>query len=592
MYKFLPYYERELAILSRDLQDYARTNPGAAVKLGLSGGQYTDPGVVRVMQGTAFLAARASQELDYFHTRVTNDVLGVLAPFYLRPIPSCSVAHVDAGGKHTAATIPRGTALATQAVPMSRFRTVYDVTVPAIRLSAHYSARVNAPASLGLPAEAGGELVISIVSADASLSLGEAVAISPRVCIDIDAARRAALYDALFARTLCICVESAGYWRKLTEPPFQPVGFAIAEAFLPTSWRQDDSLRVLAEYMAFPEKFEFFDIDLKPVLDQCPPGARRVVLHMILPDLHRTTTPHLLGELPPAALRLGCTPIVNLFAHEAAPIRVQAGRNTYPLLFPRSKGVDSTVYSINAMKWLRNGAEGCVTIDMPWLYGPKRAKDQHCWHLKPGDRMMGMEDAVSFVGTRGRPIQLDEGTVTVQATCTNGDQPAQLAAGAVLAGNELVAKYPVRLLRVPTASLALADGPDSHNDVMVAISAAGRASAQAYLPDLLHLLRLHARPGCVVTERQLAGIVGLEQRKTTDWMPNDYGSSLEHGYEIRLTVDEAAFTERSIYAFAQVLDRLFGHHMRCGTFTRLIVLNTIGQVRVRCALRPGGQTSA
>jgi type VI secretion system protein ImpG len=595
MHKLFPYFEQEMSNLRHNVQDFSLRYPSTAATMGISGGQGTDPTTERVMQGTALLAAQISRKIDYYHTRWTNDLLGILGPFYLRPIPSCSVVQVEPNEKRAIATIPRGTELATRAAPACRFRTVYDVDIPLITLAAAYTTRIDAPLSLDLPPDVGGEITITIQSKDSTVLLDKAVISAVRVCIDTDPRTRAALYDALLARALCVCVESEGQWHKLAAVPFAPVGFAASEALLPTPRRQDDSLRLLAEYLAFPEKFEFFDIDLKPVLAQCLSGARRVVLHVIMPDLHQTSTPHLLRALPATALRLGCTPVVNMFTRMAEPIRVMKGCTTYPLTLSCTKDAEGTVYSIDAMKLLGNRNEGRTAIDMAWSLGQTRVRENHYWLFKLADITAGTKTTVSFVDERRRALDSCEGTVETQLTCTNGDQPAALPfgrAGGDLVGDKVAAGYPIRLLRTPTAPFELADKPDSHFDVIAAISAANRAPLQFHLPALLDLLRLHARPDCGITERQLAGIVALERRRVTGWLAHDYGASLVYGYEIHLTIDEAAFAERSVYAFAQVMDCLLGYYMWMGNFTRLIVQAADGRELVRCAQRPGCQSPA
>src|SRR5690606_18802837 len=144
-----------------------------------------------------------------------------------------------------------------------------------------------------------------------------------RVFISADAPVRVAFYDALFMRAMCTCVEAERQWRKLPALPFAAVGLSKGDALLPTTLRQEESLRLLAEYFAFPDKFDFFDIDLKTVLASCPAGTRQLTLHVLLPDLHDTRTPNLLRAFPATALRLGCTPVINMFSQKTEPIRLR-----------------------------------------------------------------------------------------------------------------------------------------------------------------------------------------------------------------------------------------------------------------------------
>ncbi|MBB3225239.1 type VI secretion system baseplate subunit TssF [Pseudoduganella umbonata] len=594
MDKLLPYFEREMGILRRNFKELISRNPALASTLGVSAGQGVDPVTERVMQGTALLCAKNAWNLDYYHTRLTNDLLAILSPFYLNPVPSCSVAHFDAGTQRVSATIPRGTEFHFKSEPACRFRTVYDVTIPALALTASYTARVDAPLSLGLPPSAGGAIRIVIESTDPAISLDKAIAEPVRVFIDTDAATRTALYEGLFARTLCTCVESEQQWWKLKISPLTPVGLSRSEALLPTPRRQEDSLRLLAEYFAFPEKFDFFDIDLKSVLAESPKGAQRVVLHMIVPDLHQTSTPQLLRALPATALRLGCTPVVNMFSNASEAIRITEGQDVYPLIARRSNDAEIAIYSIDSIKLLCAVDGGNAAVDLEWA-GEQCVAPTKRWTFKRANPTLGTEDTVSFLDDRRKPLLLAEGTATAQLTCTNGSLPATLPvgrAGGDLVGDEVAAACTIRLLCTPTAPLVLADKPDDHFEVLGAGSAGGRALTQFDLPSLLELLRLHARPDCAVTERQLAGIVAVDRSEIKGALRHEYGSSLAYGYQIRLTVDEAAFTHRSIYSLAQVMDYVFGYYIAWGNFSRLIVQTVDGRELVRCAQRPGSQSPA
>jgi len=514
MEKLLPYYECELSLLRGRLRDVARRFPRLAELFGLSGERCSDAGVERLVQVAAFLYARLVRKIERGHQRFTIDLLSNQTPFYLRPIPACSVIQVDGTGGPATAAFPRGTELHAKAAAGCGFRTAYDVAIAPITVSVRFTPRGEAPGTAGLPKDVGCGIAITIETTDPSVTL-EVAAVSPlRIFIDAEGPARTALQDAIFMHTLCTCVESGGEWRKLPALPFTLPGFARTEALLPTPWNQEESLRLLTEYFAFPEKFDFVDIDLKAALAACPAGTRRLALHVLLPDMHHTTMPNLLRMLPPTALRLGCTPVINMFSRPAAPIRLRKGRNTYPLTFQRSSGADTTVYSIDAMRLLHDAQGGGAAIDMEWFYHRKFAT-QHCWVFELADAVDGTQDTVSLVNRMHEPLDLGEGSVAVQVTCTNGDLPCAMAIGRVdgdLADSELVGSAPIRMLRKPSAQLSIADEPEGHWHLIAIAHASNRDRAQYHLPALLDLLRMHARPDSAVAARQLAGIVGVSRR--------------------------------------------------------------------------------
>jgi type VI secretion system protein ImpG len=594
MEKLLPYYERELALLRGRMREFAERFPKLGELFGLQGERSPDAGVERLLQVAALLYARIVRKMERSHERFTNDLLGVQAPFYLRPIPSCSVVQVDGAGGRAIATVPRGTELHAKAVPGCGFRTVYDAAVAPITVTVRFMARSEAPATLGLPAGIGCAIAIAIETADPAIALDEAAGSRVRLFIDADGPARAALQDAMFMHTVCTCVESEQQWRKLPTLPFEPVGFAKEEAFLPTPWRQEESLRLLTEYFAFPEKFDFIDMDLKAVLATCPVGARRLALHLLLPDMHATTTPQLLRTLPPAALRLGCAPVVNVFSRATMPIRLRKGRSAYPVAMQRTSGAKATVYSIDAMKLMQGADDGSTAVDMNWFYN-KQYETQHCWTFELADPTMGTGDTVSFVNRLYEPLSLGEGTVTAQVTCTNGDAPCSMPIGQAdgdLAGEPGCGGMPIRMLRRPSAPLLIADEAEGHWKLIAIAHASNRDDAQQDARPLLDLLRMHARSGCVVTARQLSGIVKVERRIVQAWIKFRRGAKLEKGYEVTLTIDVAAFAGRSIHVFAQVMERVLGYYLVYPAFLCLNIKDTDGRELVRGALRHGPQSPA
>lgn len=132
-----------------------------------------------------------------------------------------------------------------------------------------------APGAPRLPP--GVESVISLVI--------DAAAPAPlRLFIDGAPAWCAALRDTLFMRIACAYVEpaGAGRWSLLDRVPLAPVGFAAADALLPLTDDAYADCRILAEYLGFPEKFNFIDIDVATLCKYLAPGARRLTLHLAL----------------------------------------------------------------------------------------------------------------------------------------------------------------------------------------------------------------------------------------------------------------------------------------------------------------------
>lgn len=138
MEDLLPFYERELAFLRQHSRQFAERYPKLAAQLLLSGEGCDDPHVERMIQSFALLTARVSKKLEDSYPQFTEALLNVLYPHYLRPFPSCSIAHFEHGGGELSAIarIPRGTELHSRPIKgaVCKFRTAWDVALAPVAI--------------------------------------------------------------------------------------------------------------------------------------------------------------------------------------------------------------------------------------------------------------------------------------------------------------------------------------------------------------------------------------------------------------------------------------------------------------------------
>src|SRR5215218_8060897 len=91
----LYYYERELAFLRRMGAEFAERYPRVAGRLQLEPSKCEDPHVERLIEAFAFLAARVHLKIDDDFPEVSEALLGVLYPHYVRPLPSMTIAELE-----------------------------------------------------------------------------------------------------------------------------------------------------------------------------------------------------------------------------------------------------------------------------------------------------------------------------------------------------------------------------------------------------------------------------------------------------------------------------------------------------------------
>lgn len=606
MEELLPYYERELGFLRRYAREFSERYPKIAGRLLLSGDVSQDPHVERLIESFALLAARVSKRIEDDQPEFTEALLEVLYPHYLRPFPSCSIAQFDPGPAAAQmsgpAVIPAGTEL--QSRPARgvncRFRTAYPVTLAPLRIAAAgFAPVIEAPETVNLPARAGASLSIDLELLGETGNLAALGLQRLRLFTDGEPSFCAALRDALGLRVVGAYAEAAGSgrWQALTGNPLSPVGFADEEALIDWPARSHPAYRLLTEFFAFPDKFGFFDLDLAalPVM-----ASRRVRLHFVLAGIPADSpAARLLGGLGTDNLRLGCTPVVNLFRQQGEPIRVSHSAVSYPVLADARRPYAYEVHAIESVRRIRHTPQGeQVTEFRPFYslrHGERPEAGEHYWFTRRdelvGRQSPGHELEIGLVDLDFNPVTPQTEVLSLGLLCSNRDLPTQLAYG--VPGGDLsmegggIARS-ISLLRKPTPPMRFERGRGAQWRLISHLSLDHLSLAGGGLAAFKEVLRLYDLPRSAISGRQIEGVVGLEHRPATAWLPGQQFASVVRGVEVRMSVDEDSFVGAGIHVFAQVMDRFFGLYVHVNSFTRLVLVSQrSGEELLRCSPRNG-----
>jgi len=595
-------YERELVTMRQLCREYAERYPKVAAKLQIGGDACDDPHVERLIQSVALLCARVSKRLDDAYPQFTEALLNLLFPHYLRPFPSCAIARVmpPADGTGNGATFPRGTVLESAQVRgvNCKFQTAYDVTPSPVAItSAWFDAVIRPPSSTRVPAGVTASIGIEFEAA------GPVNAVAPlRVYLDGDASFCAALRDALFMRTASAYVQAGadGTWMPLAAIPVAAAGFADEDALIPFDARSHRAYRILAEYFAFPEKFNFVDIDLAALNARLPPDCTRFTLHLALADIASGSDhARMLAGLTAHSLLTDCTPVVNLFPQPGVPIEYSQRTAEYAVLAHAAQAGAYEVYSVDRVHMVKQRGRDIASVEFRPFYalrhGENDAHKGHYWIVRHDDTLAaispGHEKLLALVDVDGMPLAAEQTTLSIDLTCTNRDLPCRLKCGATegdLSVPGATRGVPIRFLRRPTRPHRLANGPGAHWRLISHLTLNHRSLVQEGAAGLREMLTLYDVTGSAVTRRQIAGVVGLDHAETKAWIRHKRGSSLAHGTEVRLTIDEEAFVGAGLHLFAQVVDQFFALYVQMNSFIELVILShQSGEELFRCKPRSG-----
>ncbi|UTY57444.1 type VI secretion system baseplate subunit TssF [Massilia sp. erpn] len=585
------YYEQELATLRQHSQRFAGDYPHLAAASALKAEADACTSLEWLVQACAFLNARLARRLDMSHEGFAVALLELLQAHYLRPLPSAAIAQFDwsglgPGSVSTVSTIARDSelkALQGGAAGACRLRTTQDVHIAPLHVGElRFQPVFDAPATLRLPPDAHSAISLrldSLASTPDAIPQGLTML---RLFPDGAADLRTALRDCLLLQTVDCYVECEGRWQRLAQNPLTPV---MPEAMhLPPVPGDDPACRLLSEYFAYPDSFDFCDLDLTAVAGAAGQAiGHSLHVHWVLRDLRQRPAFRLLHQLAPRHLRLGCTPVINLFAAAAEPLRLAPGETSAPLRPSRARLESCELYCVERVGLLRQGCDTPAS-----LFQASRAPQAvggPYWQLQREDAMLAVVEGHAFrlalLDRERRPLALAGETLSVQLSCSNGALPSTLLPGQAAGdlATEAGIGIPIRLLRRPSAARSAALAPSAYHDAMAGLAPRPSLLDREGWPALLSLLRCHVAADDVQGQRLLAGLGGLETQPATLWRS---GQSWR-GRALYLSIDEQAFAERSLHTFALVLNRFLARYIHTHSFVRLHLLaRASGAELLRC----------
>ncbi len=616
MEALLPYYERELAFLRQYSRDFADRYPKIAARLAISGEQSDDPHVERMIDSFALLGARINKKLEDEYPEFAEALFEVLYPHYLRPFPSCSIAQFSADAAaslRAPVVLARGTPLESREIRGVRcqFRTAYDVALAPIAITrARYRPVAALPANAPvLPGNVSGVLSFTFESTSSDIGLHALGLATLRAYLHGEQSFVAALADCIFIRASAAYVEVGGAhdssdsgkatpaaWKRLEGVPIEQTGFADDQALIDYPARSHPAYRLLTEYFAFPEKFDFVDFSLADMLRTSGP-CRRLTLHVVIGQTRgETQAPRLIEALAAHHLRLFATPVVNLFARRGEPIHISHEAVSYPVVADARHASAYEIYSIDAVHVVKESAdEQAVEEFRPFyaLHHDEPSQLGRYWFARRDARVAqmspGYETELSVVDAHFSPARSMTSTVSLSLTCTNRDLPARLAIG--LEGGDLFAERtifdaPVSMLCRPTPSVRIERGAPMHWRLISHLALSEVSLLREDLSTLKELLVLYDLRRTPASIRHIEGIVALEERPAVVRLPGKPFETFVRGTEVRLTVDETHFVGTSLASFIRALDTFFGLYVSLNSFVQLVAVSKrTGEEIMRCKPR-------
>jgi type VI secretion system protein ImpG len=574
----LNYYERELTFIREMGAEFAKKYPKIAGRLQLEPDRCDDPFTERLIEAFAFLSGRIHKKIEDDFPEITESLLSIVYPHYIRPIPSMSIVRFEPIKQ----TIPPvGYEIDKNAVLYSKsvggtacqYTTSYPVTLWPVDV---VSARLQDPVKQIRGAQ---QVLLIQLKAYNSQSISKIQWEKLRFFLNGPHQHVFHLYELLFNHVCyveCEAMNSRGKKQVITLTPedISPVGFDSDEGVLPYSKRSFPGYILLFEYFCFPEKFLFFDLQ---GLNQLKGKGFKDTLDIRIYLDKEAKSNLVINE---DTFCTNSTPAINLFNRIAEPIRVEQRKTEYRVV-PDLRRQDSTeVYSVNGVTSSSQSSPG-KEVDFKPFYSIRHHLDEEdslgrraFWHVerrpsgKKGDS--GTEVFLSFADLDFNPADPGVEALTVHVTCTTRDLPVRLSFGDSSGDFSMETAAPVSRINslikpIPTRRPSL--GAALQWRLISHLSLNYMSIVQGGEDALREILSLYDFDNSPATRQQINGIVSLSSQHITKRM----GQGFCRGVEVTIEFDEDKFVGTGLYLFACVLERFLAQYVSVNSFSKLIV---------------------
>jgi type VI secretion system protein ImpG len=640
--RFRDYYERELRHLAEMCGEFAEEFPKIAGRLSLDGFikefKCPDPYVERLLEGFAYMSARVQLKVDAEYPRFTQHLLDMVYPDYLAPVPSMGIVRLQPdmtqGSLQDGIPVPRGSILrgrpGRESFTPCQYRTAHDVRLWPIKLvAARYLSSAGAVAALPVTARTRARAALRLrlaVLGDAHF--GELAL--DRLVLYLRGGDEVAmrLFEQLIANSTQVAVQ-AGTEERARALPGRPaaIGFTDDEALLPAGPRTFQGYRLLKEYFAFPE--HFMSVALTGLHPALAGTTAREIEILVLFD---RSVPMLEEAVDASRFELFCTPVINLFPKRLDRIHLSDQTNEYHVVADRSRPLDYEIYQVTEVLGYGAGSQPEQTF-LPFyacndaerdrfheayyaLWREPRRLSQRQQAQGARSSYVGSEVFLSLVDAAEAPFSTELRQLGLQALCTNRDLSLQMPVGTGTTDLSLEIGVPVesvRFLAGPTEPraasahrdiawklishlslnyLSLADPPGAgalrqgDEDIPKA-NGHGRHHRAAALRELLEL---YAATGNPLLRTQVEGVLAAEALPVDRRLPDRKHVSIGRGLEIRLMLDEAAFTGSGPFLLAAVLEQFFARYVSLNSFTETLLTTPARGEVMRWPARIGQRT--
>jgi len=570
--KINDYYLKELNSLRVEGSEFAKKNPGLSSYLAKEG---QDPDVERLLEGFAFLTGRIRQQLDEELPEISHNLVQLLWPNYVRPIPSYAIVKFDALKDDVVnKVIEKESHLLSKAQKdkdACRFKTTFETTVLPLDLreTDYYLHGQKSILELDFTMSTVGHLgEIDFMPLNIFLSGSKFMAYE------------LFLYFDRFIEKIELVLEDkekkALHTMTIKKDAITTIPFNSNETMTPYPRNVFDGYVVLQEFFCYQDKQLFMKLDgleimrtLSEELLQMSKGFRLKV-HFSKP-LQTSLRPSL------DDFSLYCTPVINLFETDAVPIRKSLTEDEYIVLPSELHKDRSEVFSIeNVRGWLPSKNAYQDYLPFETFSHEDEESEYYSSRVKLSSNSDRTNTYIRFAASKGmfENIEHHNATVSVQLLTTNKDTPSTLQLGDISMLDPLANVNNIGFKNITIPSISYPPPIDGDFLWKVISNMSLNYLSLEDISTLKSVLMTYDFFGAYdakqaeKTKMMLSGLLDISYEQST---------MIFEGYPIRgietnLKVDPSKFTGMGeAYLFCTVLNDFFALYCNINSFHRLVV---------------------
>lgn len=570
----LRYYEAEMRYLREAGKEFSRAHPDRAAMLNLDKPGARDPYVERLFEGFAFLMGRLREKLDDDLPELTEGLVSLLWPHYMRTIPSLAIVEFapDWRGLRQAEPLAEGFSVLSRPVGPDKtacqYRTTRDISLQPLRLAqAHLHTETDGRSAIRLRFEcpdkvdwskAGLEKVSIYLNAESPVASALHLALTRRV-------------HATYARHAQTRGERLKFdgWCK-------PLGFDDNDGL----WKRADTAfsgyQLLLEYFSFRPKFMFVELRGLEHIGLTPTSTWFEV-DIVLSEAWSADLP-----LETDNFRLHCAPVINLFTLEADPLTIRPLENEYLLRPLRLQDGHTEIYSVDNLHGaVKNGKHPYVPFTSFRHRGGMMRHDapERYYHTRVKRGASGLYDTWLILG--GAAFELDQlaekpESLSMRITGTNGQLPRKALESTLIDRVVKAGKVPVRVLNLSAPTMPLYPPASDRFHWRVMSHLGSNFLSMMDNPEVLRgTLALYDWTDDEMNRRRLEAIVAVKHTLIRRF---EQGFMLR-GVDIEVTLNMDNFAgEGDVNLFGEMLHRFFGLYADIHLFNQLtLVLQPTGK---------------